>query len=348
MGPVTRSQSRLGDTGRPPSPGSSSSVKEEDQSSADTKCLDLSLSMAQLSNVLQDLEDLATVVGKDAKLLRDSAVRAISDVRQEAAATTSHLAREIRDGNTALLSGLNASFEAVDARMRALPAVASFSPEGTIRISPFSGFGDGIQFSSWLRRFEDVLRMRVVSLSSEQKANLLIAHLEGIAREKVEDLPEEERKSFDVVVNHLRTFFEGPHQRNLARQALASCKQVPGEASTIFANRILEVVRAAMAGQDNSALKERVLEEFVKGLRPDLRYFVKLEEPPSFEQAVRRAQTIEQLLLEATADRLMHPAGQPLGADVSAAYPQTRGHITSALADHCRSTYNEPHEHTEQ
>ncbi|VDL83746.1 unnamed protein product, partial [Nippostrongylus brasiliensis] len=164
--------------------------------------------------------------------------------------------------------------------------------------------------------------MRVVSLSSELKANLFIAHLEGVAREKVEDLPEDERKSFQSVVSHLRTFSEVPHQRNMAHQALASCKQAPGEASAIFANRILEVVRAAMAGQDNSALKERVLEEFVTRLRPDIRYFVKIEIPSSCEQAVKRDQTVEQLLLEATADRLMHPAGQPLGADVSAAYPQ--------------------------
>ncbi|VDL83329.1 unnamed protein product, partial [Nippostrongylus brasiliensis] len=188
MGPVTRSQSRQGESGSS-TPLFPLPVKDEGPSGAGTQCPDPTATLHQLASALQELEDSATVYGRDAHRLRDTAVDAISDVRQEALDTSSRLAQEIREGNTALLSGLNASFEAVDARIQAIPAIASLSPEGSApRISTFSGTGDGLQFSSWLRRFEDIIRMRVVPLSSEQKANMLVAHLEGVAREKIEDL----------------------------------------------------------------------------------------------------------------------------------------------------------------
>ncbi|XGW28006.1 hypothetical protein V3C99_008088 [Haemonchus contortus] len=144
-------------------------------------------------------------------------------------------------------------------------------------------------------------------LSSEQKANFLIGHLDGVAREKVEELDEGARKSFDAVVTHLRNFFESPQQRYVARQKLSVCKQEPGEAAATFANRVLNLVRSATAGQDPATQKDRVLEEFVSRLRGDIRYFVKLDNPASFEQAVTKAQMVEQLLSEATAERLISP-----------------------------------------
>uniref|UniRef100_A0A7I5EAU8 Retrotrans_gag domain-containing protein n=1 Tax=Haemonchus contortus TaxID=6289 RepID=A0A7I5EAU8_HAECO len=126
-------------------------------------------------------------------------------------------------------------------------------------------------------------------LSSEQKANFLIGHLDGVAWEKVEELDEGARKSFDAVVTHLRHFFESPQQRYVARQKLSVCKQEPGEAAATFANRVLNLVRSATAGQDPATQKDKVLEEF---------------------QAVTKAQMVEQLLSEATAERLISP-GKP-------------------------------------
>lgn len=257
--------------------------------------------MIPLPQVLHELDDTAVVLGRDAKRLRDSTVDAISDVRVEAQSTSVRLAQE-----------------AVDDRMRMVPTVATLAPDGSApRIPFFSGTTDGLQLSAWLRRFDDIARTRVVPLNSEQKANLLIAYLEEVAREKIEELSEEDRRSFDAVVNHLRSFFEGPHHRYMARQMLSFCRQETTEPSVIFANRLLGLVRAATAGQDPAVQKERVLEEFVARLRPDIRYFVKLDNPASFEQAVNRAQTVEQLLAEATTDRLINPTVRAM-ADVSA------------------------------
>ena len=66
-------------------------------------------------------------------------------------------------------------------------------------------------------------------------------------------------------------------------------------------------MRAATLRQDITKQKDRVLEEFVAGLRLDVRYYVKFNNPATVKQAVASAQTVKQLLIEATAERLICP-----------------------------------------
>ncbi|KHJ83391.1 hypothetical protein OESDEN_16912 [Oesophagostomum dentatum] len=174
----------------------------------------------------------------------------------------------------------------------------------------------------WLRRLEDIMRMRSTSMTPQMKANFLIGYLDGVAREKVEELSADQRNDFDAIVTHLKAFFEGPQHRYMARQSLSTCQQQLGESSASFANRLLNLVRAATTGQDQASQKERVLEEFVARLRPDIRYYVKLDNPSTFEQAVAKAQMVEQLLAEATADRLIAPASAPRSIEVKAVAPR--------------------------
>lgn len=121
-----------------------------------------------------------------------------------------------------------------------------------------------------LRRLEDILRMRSVAPTPEQKTNFLIGFLDGVAREKTEEMTMDDRRDYDRVVAHLKGYFEGPQQRYMARQLFASCRQELGESATLFANRLLNLVRAATSGQDPATQKERVLKEFVARLRPDI------------------------------------------------------------------------------
>ncbi|XGW28007.1 hypothetical protein V3C99_008088, partial [Haemonchus contortus] len=165
------------------------------------------------------------------------------------------------------------------------------------------------RFLDWMTR-----RCCPSELSSEQKANFLIGHLDGVAREKVEELDEGARKSFDAVVTHLRNFFESPQQRYVARQKLSVCKQEPGEAAATFANRVLNLVRSATAGQDPATQKDRVLEEF---------------------QAVTKAQMVEQLLSEATAERLISPGKPEVAVNALDRGNVGRTRTPHQLASHC-------------
>uniref|UniRef100_A0A7I4XWY3 RNA-directed DNA polymerase n=1 Tax=Haemonchus contortus TaxID=6289 RepID=A0A7I4XWY3_HAECO len=277
-----------------------------------------------LSQVLSNIADDTAVKGRHAKALRDATVNAINDVRTESKEVADMLTHRISQGTSSLLADLNNTFAAVGKRIDNIPVVASLSPDGPLqRLVPFVGSGeDSMQFSMWLRRLEDVMRMRSASWTPQQKAWFLIGYLDGAAREKVEELPLDDRESYDAIVAHLRKSFEGPQHRYMARQALSACKQQTGESSATFANRLLTLVRAATTGQDPATQKERVLEEFVALLRPDIRYYVKLDNPLSFEQAVSKAQMVEQLLAEATADRLITPSTPPRPIEVKTAAPR--------------------------
>uniref|UniRef100_A0A7I4YLP5 Retrotrans_gag domain-containing protein n=1 Tax=Haemonchus contortus TaxID=6289 RepID=A0A7I4YLP5_HAECO len=297
--PVTRSAAKSFLS----TPGSSTHLTE-------TKPTKAEVGLGSFLATFDELRDDSPLCGRDVKMLCDATSSALEQVWNDSRETAALLTRRINEGNTTLTQRLNDSFAEVGRRLNNLPVVAMFQPDyhGS-RIAPFSGCTeDGAQFSIWLRRLEDVMRMRPAQLTNEQQVNFLIGHLGGVAREKVEELTGEDRTNYASVVAHLRAFFESPQQRYVARQKLSSCRQKSGESCTAFANRILNLVRAATSGQEVGTQKERVLEEFVARLRGDIRCFVKLENPTSFEQAVTKAQTVEQLLNEATAERLLHPS----------------------------------------
>ncbi|KHJ86925.1 hypothetical protein OESDEN_13311 [Oesophagostomum dentatum] len=201
--------------------------------------------MRALSATLSELGDTDPVHGKDAKALRDATAYAITEVWKDSKASTALLAHQVNKTNSSLVHSLNESFSSVGSKIDSLPRVATFGPDGQFpQIPIFSGSGEGpMQFSIWLRRLEDVLRMRSPPLSPELKANFLIGYLDDVAREKIEELSDDDRKSFESVVAHLKKFFEGPQQRYLARQSLSSCRQEPGESTALFANRLLNLVQ---------------------------------------------------------------------------------------------------------
>ncbi|KAK6726346.1 hypothetical protein RB195_004580 [Necator americanus] len=89
-------------------------------------------------------------------------------------------------------------------RIDTIPLVATHSPDGpTPRLVSFTGSGDeATQFSLWLRRLEDVMRL---CAAPQQKGDFLICYLDGAAREKVEELSRQEHCDFNAIVA-----FEGP------------------------------------------------------------------------------------------------------------------------------------------
>ncbi|KAK6055039.1 hypothetical protein COOONC_07458 [Cooperia oncophora] len=53
---------------------------------------------------------------------------------------------------------------------------------------------------TWSQMSALARKMRPVSLTSEQKATFLTSHLEGVARHKVEELDDDARKNFDLLL----------------------------------------------------------------------------------------------------------------------------------------------------
>ncbi|KAK0422354.1 hypothetical protein QR680_007521 [Steinernema hermaphroditum] len=115
-------------------------------------------------------------------------------------------------------------------------------------------------------------------------------------RETFETLPEESKKSFEKACEALKAFFESPKIRNAARQSLSNCRKSSSESVAAFANRLRPLVLAAMIGQNEEAFQNRLLDEFLDRLSPrQLAREVKLSDPETFEQALFKAQQVENL-----------------------------------------------------
>ncbi|CAJ0600561.1 unnamed protein product [Cylicocyclus nassatus] len=218
---------------------------------------------APISASLANVTDDGLISGRDARELRDATAQAITEVWTDSRNVAANLAEKINANNASLLEDLNQSFAAMSHR------IDGRSPHITTQIPipslpDFSGADDDpTQFSDWLSRVEDIFDMLATPLSSATKAKLVKGHLQGLAREKVNQLTPEQRDNYELLVAELKKRFEGPHRRYLARQALTGCRQQPEESCFAFANRLLRLVRASTAGLDPHSQKERLLDEFV-------------------------------------------------------------------------------------
>ncbi|RCN41056.1 hypothetical protein ANCCAN_13002 [Ancylostoma caninum] len=75
----------------------------------------------RITGSLANLSDDATVRGRDAKELRDATAQAITEVWNDTRTATATLARQVNEGNSSLLTGLNQSFSAVGQRINSIP-----------------------------------------------------------------------------------------------------------------------------------------------------------------------------------------------------------------------------------
>lgn len=183
-------------------------------------------------------------------------------------------------------------------------AFGQFKP---MPITIFNG-STGQDFSTWLRRFEDLVRMVNPPMPEQLKVNNLVGYLDGEARDLVEEMPDADKNDYTKVVSILRTHYEAPHFRNLARQQLSDCKQGANETVRDFAERMKKLVRKVTQGQTKAAQKERLLDEFLDRIKPTLRFHVKASGPSSYDDAVIKAMTYESLLAEAINNMTIIPS----------------------------------------
>ncbi|RCN50890.1 hypothetical protein ANCCAN_02903 [Ancylostoma caninum] len=61
--------------------------------------------------------------------------------------------------------------------------------------------GSEQDFESWLRRFEDLVRMVNQALPQQLKTNTLVGFLEGEARDLVDEMPDQDKNSLLRLLN---------------------------------------------------------------------------------------------------------------------------------------------------
>ncbi|KAK6748949.1 hypothetical protein RB195_001519 [Necator americanus] len=256
--PVTRSRTLSSDSRAVAPMSSSDSRAVAPISSLESRALapihrSISMTSAtgRLVRTMQEINDGDNARGRDAKTQRDAAALTTTEVWNDARSAITSLTRKVDEGTPTLLHDIDGSGDDT--------VFAVASPSGR--------------------------RDAAAVATSQQKTDFLICYLDGVAREKVEELSQQKRCYYNAIVAHLKQAFEDPQHRYISRQALSACQHQTGESSATFANRLLNL------------------------LGPDIRYYIKLDNPLTFEQAVAKTQMVEQLLAEATADRLINPVG---------------------------------------
>jgi hypothetical protein len=186
-------------------------------------------------------------------------------------------------------------------------------------VDRFSGISD-TQWSNWIRRFEDVLAAQHTGnnpMTDEKKVQALCLYLDGPARECVAEMADNDRGVYDTVKERLQETFETDLSRQVARQKLSMCRQSPGESVTAFAEKLRKFVKAVTTGQNPQQQNERLTQEFLDKLNPDVSFHVQATPTPTWALALSKAQLFESLLASHVANRLIHPATNATSANSS-------------------------------
>ncbi|KAI1728265.1 zinc knuckle domain-containing protein [Ditylenchus destructor] len=199
----------------------------------------------------------------------------------------------------------------------------AFSP--SVGSLPMYDGNPTVSFGKWLERFMDILNLSSTTLDEDQKLNRLRYCLSGRARAEL-NVAQPAPKTLDEAIKVLKGKFENYNAKIIAHQALFICHQAPGERVFVFANRLSEVVRAALAGENEQVIQKRLLEEFVDRLTPDLQFEVKGARPDTYSKAYELAEHYELLM---PVRNQMYAPGQILVAELA--------HKVNALAIERRS-----------
>ncbi|CAK5021481.1 unnamed protein product [Meloidogyne enterolobii] len=152
-------------------------------------------------------------------------------------------------------------------------------------------------FSKFFQRFMDALNLIITPLNEAQKLSRLKVCLGGRARAEL-DAKVPQPATLQEAIDFLQEKFVNGHSRTVARQALSIIKQAPGERVFEFAQRLNDAVRAVMIGYEENTIQQRLLDEFLDRLLPDLQFEVKAARPEDYTKAFEVAEHFELLLGE--------------------------------------------------
>uniref|UniRef100_A0A914PSD3 CCHC-type domain-containing protein n=1 Tax=Panagrolaimus davidi TaxID=227884 RepID=A0A914PSD3_9BILA len=162
-------------------------------------------------------------------------------------------------------------------------------------IQPYDGNPE-VDFDEWIRRFSDLLQVLDNTLDDVGKVNKLKCFLAGPAREKFEEVIET-ATNFQQVAAGLKKAFESPSNRSLASAKLSAMdKKMPQEDLEVFIKRFEKLVKQATAGLGDAVVKQKMLDEFLLKLDPELAFHVRNAEPNSYQEAVSVARKHDVLL----------------------------------------------------
>lgn len=145
-------------------------------------------------------------------------------------------------------------------------------------IVKIKAFEPGVMdFDAWTCRMQIVLQ----GLSEEQKLSQLELGLGDSALKTFRLLPEEDRKDLKTALGALRPYYVVRTPTQVARTALFTCKQLPGESVREFVRKIRQLGKEAFPEEEIEDLQVRILNGcIISGLRSQaLRQHLRINPP---------------------------------------------------------------------
>ena len=160
-----------------------------------------------------------------------------------------------------------------------------------VDILPFSG-KETEDITEWLIKWD--IAAAANGWTDQHQLQILPAYLSGRAARLFWRIPEDGKQDMETLKETLEDQFNTEEKRFLARQKLQETTQSARESVTDFAERIDRLVIKGHDGLDDEERRDRIAcEQFVKGLRPEIKETVWEKCPHSFQEAITAAERRE-------------------------------------------------------
>lgn len=204
------------------------------------------------------------------------------------------IARAVEEGMRTVQQGIQADIENSRTQMsNHIKAAVNATKEAVPLSSGVNYFSGeiGESFEEWLKRFDRLAQAN--NWDDNRKRDVFPWFLRGLAEQKYDLLTQEQRATYGTIVAALKDHLKLSRMSDLKSVELHARVQGPNEPVTEFASSIRKLTKSAypeLTADMQANLMKRL---FLNGLRPDLRRFVLLANPNTFEDAEAQARSQE-------------------------------------------------------
>ena len=156
-------------------------------------------------------------------------------------------------------------------------------------------YSDG-PWAEWISHFK--LCANINNWDDVQCRQQLAVSLRGRAQRIYLTLQDDEKTSFDVLVQALRARIQPEQQRKIHKLTFSTRRRKPGENIVDLATDLRQLAALAYHNKDTSLVDEELVEQFIRALdSKELRVGVSQSDPKTLDEAVNQALRLETIHL---------------------------------------------------
>ena len=158
---------------------------------------------------------------------------------------------------------------------------------------PFYHGGVGESLDHWLKRFNRLAQAN--SWNADKKRDVFPWFLRGLAEQKYDSLTAAEKQNFDTMITALRDKLQHGRMSDIMSVELHARVQGEQESVADYSQEIRKLTKQAYPEFTEAMQQTFMKRAFLNGLRPDIRQFVMLSNPATFEdaEALARSQEVQ-------------------------------------------------------